>query len=228
MILGGVIANSLIDFPGRPAVVAFTQGCNWRCSYCHNANLIPRHRPASITVGSVLALLERRPAGARNLVITGGEPTLQPGLVRFLQEAACLGARVKLDTNGSNPILLQEILNAGLADYVAMDVKGPLECYERYCGQAASAETIEQSIQSVVQNGVDHEFRTTVVPALHRITDFERIGPKLTGGRRLYLQAFRPGKALRRTVAKSPAPTQHFLEACAEVTRCWVPTFVRS
>jgi len=228
MILGGLIPNSLIDFPGKPAVVAFTQGCNWRCPYCHNADLIPRKRSADVAVADVFRLLERRPAGARNLVVTGGEPTLQPGLIRFLQEAACLGARVKLDTNGSNPALLQQILNAGLADYVAMDVKGPLECYERYCGRSASAETIEQSIHFVLQSGVDHEFRTTVVPALHTLADFERIGAKLGGGKRLYLQTFRPGKALRRTIARTPAPTTNFLNACAEVTQHWLPTYVRN
>lgn len=228
MNIGGIVPNSLIDFPGKPAVVVFTQGCNWRCPYCHNADLIPQKRQASITATDVFRLLEHRPVGARNLVVTGGEPTLQPGLIRFLQEASCLGVRVKLDTNGSNLAMLKEVLDARLAEYVAMDVKGPLECYARYCGKETSAELIEQSVNFVKQSGVDHEFRTTVIPALHQIADFERIGAKLEGGKRLYLQAFRPGKALRRTLAKTPAPNITFLEACAKVTQRWLPTYVRN
>ncbi|GHC02397.1 anaerobic ribonucleoside-triphosphate reductase activating protein [Cerasicoccus arenae] len=227
MNIGGLIRNSLIDFPGRPTVVVFTQGCNWRCPYCHNAALIPLHGVNQIAPDAVFAVLDQRPATARSLVVTGGEPTLQPGLISFLQEAKRRCVTVKLDSNGSRPMTLREIIQAELVDYIALDVKGPLARYPKYCGKRVTLAALRESIHLVMLSGVDYEFRTTVVPALHSVDDIAAVGHELAGGRHLYLQPFRSEQTLRPKLLGSDEPSRAFLESCAERARRWIPTTIR-
>ncbi|WP_269539039.1 anaerobic ribonucleoside-triphosphate reductase activating protein [Cerasicoccus fimbriatus] len=236
MNIGGILKNSLLDFPGRPAVVVFTQGCNWRCPYCHNPKLIPLcdanklcGAESHVTSNEVIELLERRPPAARNIVVTGGEPTRQPQLIQFLQACRRRGYGIKLDTNGSNPCILKELLNAELVDYVAMDVKGTLGHYERYCGRRTLPLALATSITLLRKASIDYEFRTTVVPALHKPKDFDAIGQWLAGGKQLFLQPFRAtSEILRPKLANSGTPSAMFMEACATAASQWLPTQIRN
>jgi len=227
MKIGGLLKNSLIDFPGRPAMVVFTQGCAWRCPFCHNPRLIARAAKSTVSASSVLDLLALRPERARNLVVSGGEPTLQEDLPDFLRRAKETGARVKLDTNGGRPDRLRQLLAEALVDYVAMDVKGPLARYAKYCGGAVSRKPIAESIRLLKEGNVDYEFRTTVVPALHRAQDFEALGQSLGGGRRLVLQPFRPGNVLSPDLREASPPSPAFLRECAAHAEVYLPTQVR-
>lgn len=225
--LGGVLCNSLIDFPGRPSVVAFMQGCDWRCPYCHNAKLIPEDCEDEIDEDVIFEILRKRPESTRNLVITGGEPTKQPGLMRLLEKAKERGISIKLDTNGSGSKILRQVIESKLVDYVALDVKGPIDRYERYCGMGRCAENVVASINILLEDKVDYEFRTTVVPALHSPTDFESIGRMIKGGRRLLLQPFRSRNALRARLRLSREPSPEFMDVCADYARRWIPTTIR-
>lgn len=227
MNIGGIQKSSLIDFPGKPAVVLFTQGCGWACPYCHNGQLRAVRSRSPFPPDMVFALLANRPPEARNLVISGGEPTKQEDLFNFLEDARKRGIHVKLDTNGARPRILRAILAAGLVEYVAMDVKGPLERYHEFCGREGFAEAVAESIDILRAGQTDYEFRTTVVPALHQPHDFAMIGYALEGGRCLILQAFQCGYALTRELRNSPEPTPEFMEACRREAAVWLPTEVR-
>lgn len=171
LVVGGLQRFSLCDFPARVAAVVFTQGCNFRCPFCHNGQLIPQ-QPSRTEPGSTVALsdvfdfLRSRVGRLDGVVVSGGEPTIQPGLARFLGEVRRLGFDVKLDTNGSRPGVLAALLADKLVDYVAMDIKAPLAGYARLAGCRVSTESVLQSIELLAASGVEHEFRTTVVDAL--------------------------------------------------------------
>lgn len=227
MIIGGLIKHSLIDYPGRSATVLFTQGCGWRCPYCHNGRLIPARAPDPISQETVFTLLAKHPQAARNLVISGGEPTLQNDLIDFLQEAHIRGIHCKLDTNGSRPSTLRRILEKVLVDYVAMDVKGPLERYREFCGRDLDAANIAESISLLKHSSIDYEFRTTAVPALHSPDDFSQIGQYLEGGKRLILQAFQAPHARGAALRDSEEPDAAFMQACADRAKVWLPTEIR-
>ncbi len=227
MNIGGIQKSSLIDFPGRPAAVVFTQGCGWCCPYCHNGKLRGVHTCSPFVGKAVFSILESRPPEARNLVISGGEPTKQEGLFHFLEEARERGIRVKLDTNGARPHVLRAILVAGLVEYVAMDVKGPLDRYHEFCGVKGFADAVAGSIDVLRAGETDYEFRTTVVPALHQPEDFHDMGLSLRGGRRLILQAFKPDNALTPQLRKTPEPTPSFMQACKEQADKWLPVEMR-
>jgi len=189
--IGGVQWTTLIDYPGKVAATVFTIGCSFRCPFCHNPELVDpvRYAPEQ----DELALYERlrdRTGFLDGVVITGGEPTLQPALVPFVERIKELGLLVKLDTNGARPDVLSAILAADLVDYVAMDVKAPLHAYERLTGVACDVGWIEESIEHIRSAAPDYEFRTTVAPTLQR-EDILRIADHLAGAKRFFLQAFR-------------------------------------
>lgn len=162
MKIGGLIKFTLIDYPGRVACVVFTQGCNFRCRYCHNPELVyPHLLQPSLPQEEVLAFLRRRQGSLEGVVVSGGEPTLQPDLLDFLAEVKQLGYVVKLDTNGSRPEVLRQALEKGLVDYVAMDLKAPLEKYAVVTGVACEPALLRQSMALLQSSGVAYEFRTT-------------------------------------------------------------------
>ncbi|PID75356.1 MAG: anaerobic ribonucleoside-triphosphate reductase activating protein [Deltaproteobacteria bacterium] len=162
MILGGYQPLSLCDFPQTPSAVLFSQGCNWRCSYCHNKELIPRS-PQSPTLDftSVLKTLKRRAALLRGVVFTGGEPTLHKDLPSCIASVKKLGLPVKLDSNGSQPAVLETLVRQGLVDYIAMDIKAPLCKYEQITGCPVDLDDIKESINLIATSGIAHQFRTT-------------------------------------------------------------------
>jgi len=190
--LAHLVPTSLLDYPDRVAAVLFTAGCNFRCPFCHNAELVLPEKIRELQLTGkqeVFRALEERRGFLDGVVITGGEPTLQPDLREFIREARQLGLLVKLDTNGSRPEVLEDLLAAGLLDYVAMDVKAPLNRYSDFAGVPVGLSAIERSIRLVRERAPDYEFRTTVAPGIQR-EDLREIAALLAGSRCWFLQPF--------------------------------------
>ncbi|MCQ2409999.1 MAG: anaerobic ribonucleoside-triphosphate reductase activating protein [Elusimicrobiaceae bacterium] len=162
MKIGGLIKFTLIDFPGRPAAVIFTQGCNFRCRYCHNPELVYPHLfTESATSEEIFSFLQRRQGTLEGVVVSGGEPTLHDDLPAFIAQIKALGYAVKLDTNGSRPDMLQELIDKKLLDYIAMALKAPLEKYSLITGVDTKPEILVRSMDLIRQSGLEYEFRTT-------------------------------------------------------------------
>lgn len=194
MLIGGFQRFSLSDFPGRSSAIVFTQGCNFRCPWCHNASLIPG-APRTKTAFSedlILGFLASRAGMLDGVVITGGEPTIQSDLPDFARRMKSLGYAVKLDTNGSLPRMLSRLLGAGLVDYVAMDVKAPIDRYAALAGIKTPAEAIAESISLIAGSGVEHEFRTTLVDGMLSESDIPAIRSLLPPGSKHKIQGYRP------------------------------------
>ena len=201
MIVGGFQRFSLIDYPEKICAIVFTQGCNFRCSYCHNPELVDTKRPVPATGGineeEILSFLERRRGKLDAVTITGGEPLLQSDLDGFLSAVKGLGYLVKLDTNGSFPSRLERIIKSRSIDYIAMDIKASLDKYEYVIRRKIEKTKILDSIRLIMDSGLDYEFRTTVVPACGGFDrgDFLKIGELIKSSRVYVLQRFVPPKA---------------------------------
>ena len=196
MNIGGLQKISLIDYPGQISAIVFTQGCNFRCPYCHNPELVdPAQYGPILSEEEVISFLEKRRGKLDAVTVTGGEPTLQPDLDRFLQEIKGMGYLTKIDTNGSNPDVLERLIRGRLVDYLAMDVKGPLQKYERIANVKVETAKIRRSIELITASGIEHEFRTTVVRSQLDNEDLIATAELLKKG--LYvLQSFVPAKSL--------------------------------
>ncbi|MDF1613361.1 anaerobic ribonucleoside-triphosphate reductase activating protein [Desulfurivibrio dismutans] len=195
MIIGGFHPASFNDFPGRVAAVIFTRGCNFRCPWCHNAELIPATAPAGADhydSEEILARLAARRGKLGGAVISGGEPTLQPDLLDFCREIKKLGLAVKVDSNGSRPEILEKLLAARVVDFLAMDIKAPLAKYEQLAGIRVDTEAIRRSIALIAAGGVAHQFRTTVVENLLDETDLAEIRRLVPPGSPHKTQTCRP------------------------------------
>jgi pyruvate formate lyase activating enzyme len=208
MKIGGLQKLSLIDYPGRISAVVFTQGCNFRCSYCHNPELVdPARFGALLPEAETFAFLERRRGKLDAVTLSGGEPTLQPDLLPIAGRIRSMGFLVKVDTNGSRPDILEKLLDAGVVDYLAMDIKGPPDEYRRIAHSDIAAETIRRSIEVIMASGVAYEFRTTVVKSLLKAGDLSRIAASVKTARLFVLQGFVPSKTLdARFLEESPFP----------------------
>lgn len=195
--IGGVQKLSLVDYPGQVAAALFTVGCNMRCGYCHNPELVlPERLAPSIPVDEVLAFLRSRIGKLDGVVISGGEPTIHDDLPMLTRQIKAMGYRVKLDTNGTRPAMVRAMMNEELLDFVAMDIKGPLEKYVAIAARPIDLAAIQETIRLVIDSGIDHEFRTTIVKGQLEVADFERVGQLVQGARRFALQHFRPGTVL--------------------------------
>ena len=162
MRIGGYQRTSLVDFPGRVAAVVFTQGCNFRCPWCHNRQLVePARFEAALCQEVILRHLGSRIGKLSGVVISGGEPTLQPDLIDFMSAVRRMDFAVKLDTNGSAPQVVADLLARGLVDFIAMDLKAPWRRYEQACGVAVDTTSIRETIRIVQRSGVPHHLRTT-------------------------------------------------------------------
>ena len=191
MKIGGFLKFSLIDYPGKMAAVIFTQGCNFRCPYCHNSELVkPECFCDPIPEDEVLDFLKKRVGRIEGLVVTGGEPTLQKDLIGFLKKVKQIGYPVKLDTNGSNPDVLKEILRLNLVDYIAMDVKAPLEKYSQLTDLENCAERVKESIHIILGSPLAHEFRTTLAAPVVLAEDLPKIVSLIEGAKKYRLQRF--------------------------------------
>lgn len=189
MILSGLQKLTLLDFPGRIAATVFTRGCNMRCPFCHNASLVVGGADI-ISEEEFFAFLESRRGRLGGVCVSGGEPTLQADLPRFIEKIKSMGFEVKLDTNGTNPEMLSSLIDGGLLDYVAMDIKSSPEGYARVSGVSPDMEKIKRSIELLLSDKIDYEFRTTVAKPLFSTGDFVEIGKLIKGAKRYYLQGF--------------------------------------
>ena len=189
----GLNKTTLLDYPEHVAATVFTGGCNFRCPFCHNADLVINSMmPEAFTEEEIISFLKKRQGILEGVCVTGGEPTLQPDLKQFILKVKDLGYLVKLDTNGYRPDVLKELLQDGLLDYVAMDVKAHRAGYAKATGlKELITERVEESIEILKNCNIMYEFRTTVVKGIHRTEDFEEIGKWIAGSRVYYLQAFR-------------------------------------
>ena len=191
MNIHGLQKMTLLDFPGAVACTVFLGGCDFRCPYCHNAELLDPNFPPLMDETELLAFLKKRQGLLDGVCITGGEPLLRQELPTLLGEIRALGYKIKLDTNGAHPAQLRRILDAGLADYVAMDIKNSPERYAETIGRAQfDVAPIRESVRLLMAGDTDYEFRTTVVAQLHDLDSFRSIGPWLQGAKRYFLQAF--------------------------------------
>ena len=188
----GLQKLTLLDYPGNMACTVFTGGCNFRCPFCHNRSLVfLNENDSEISTSDILDYLETRSKVLDGVCITGGEPLLHKGIRTFIEKVRNLGLKVKLDTNGSNFAVLKQLIDDGLVDYVAMDIKNSPEKYQETIGlQGYDLGEIEKSKNYLLENHVEYEFRTTVVKEFHDIADFENIGKWIKGARHYSLQNF--------------------------------------
>ena len=218
----GLQKMTLLDFPGRVACTVFLGGCDYRCPFCHNYELADGSADPVMEVDELLAFLKKRQGLLDGVAITGGEPCLYRDLPALLEQIKALGFAAKLDTNGAHPALLKEILDRGLADYVAMDIKNSPEKYAQTVGLAAvDLEPVKQSIALLMNSGVDYEFRTTVVAEFHEAADFEGMGQLIAGAKRYFLQCFTDRDSV--PFGNLHAPTAEQLKAYAQIARRYVP-----
>lgn len=226
MIIGGLQKFSLLDYPGKIAAIIFTRGCNFRCHFCYNPMLVwPSHKAGRLKNISPVSLggeekdhpssylssgfkeddffnfLKVRQGKLEGVVITGGEPTLHKDLPRFIKKIKNLGYLVKLDTNGTNPVMLAKLIKEKLVDYIAMDIKAPENRYPKVVGREVDFKKIdfkkiEKSVRIIRESGLPHEFRTTVVPGLLGKEDITQIGRIIKGAQNWFLQKFKSGTNL--------------------------------
>jgi len=195
MKIGGIQKFSTVDYPGYAVASIFTIGCNMRCGYCHNPELVlPEQFVGEIPEDEILEFLDSRRGLLDGVAISGGEPTMQPDLPDFIRKVKALGFRVKLDTNGTNPEMLKYLIDEKLVDFVAMDIKGPLDKYVQIAARPVDIDAIEECIR--LAKTVDHEFRTTIVRTQLEPADFEAIGQLVDGAQRFALQYFIPGNTV--------------------------------
>jgi pyruvate formate lyase activating enzyme len=191
MVIKGLQKLTLLDFPGKMACTVFTAGCNFRCPFCHNASLVTSIDDERISEEEFFAFLKKRQGILEGVCVTGGEPTLQPDLADFLKKIKDLGYAIKLDTNGYRPDVLKKVVNDGLVDYVAMDIKNSKEKYGITAGlDCFDISKIEESVDFLKGGDCPYEFRTTVVKELHTPQDIVSITNWLQGSTQYFLQGF--------------------------------------
>jgi pyruvate formate lyase activating enzyme len=190
-IISGIKKTSLLDYPDKISAIVFTQGCNFRCGYCHNPGLLQVNSEKDIySVDVFFEFLKNRVGKLDGVVITGGEATLQKDLIPFMREVKNLGFLVKLDTNGYRPDVVQDVINQGLVDYFAMDIKAPLDKYSSITNVNIDTDKILKSIDLIMKSNIPYEFRTTVMKSQLSYEDFEKIGLLIKGADKYYLQKF--------------------------------------
>ncbi len=192
--IAGIQKTTLLDYPTKVAAIVFTQGCNFRCGYCHNPDLLEQNKNTDFLPENFISFLKTRQGKLDGVVITGGEPTLQSGLYDFIKQIKQLDFAVKLDTNGTNPKILKKLLSENLVDYIAMDIKAPFEKYSEITGINVNTNNIKTSIDLIIKSLTEYEFRTTVLKSQLSFEDFDKIGQTIKGANLYYLQKFVPNK----------------------------------
>lgn len=208
--IGGFEKLTLIDYPGKLAAIVFTYGCNLRCEYCHNPELVTKALEHENDQEKILTFLKSRVGKLDAVVVTGGEPLLYNDLGGFLKKLKALGYLVKLDTNGLLPEKLLKVIEAGLVDYISMDIKYPEGDYITYTGEDA-LKNVKKSISIIMNSGLDYEFRTTYVKGIHDTKSSIEIGKMIQGANQYYVQNFRPGKTINPTLSSQNSFTEREL-----------------
>ncbi|MGZ3592355.1 MAG: anaerobic ribonucleoside-triphosphate reductase activating protein [Syntrophales bacterium] len=224
MLIGGLQKVSLIEYPGKIGAIAFTQGCNFRCPYCHNPELVdPDLYRECLSEEGVLSFLQKRKGKLDALTITGGEPTIQVDLLDFIKCVKNIGYLIKLDTNGSCPEVLERLISGRLVDYIAMDIKGPLHKYRTVTRSKIDEDKIRQSIEIIMKSGMPYEFRTTVPKRLLDVDDLLEMGMLLKNAGCYILQQFIPTRTLDRQFMKCEAYSQEEMESFRDKLKKDVP-----
>ena len=221
MKIHGLAKMTLLDFPGKVACTVFLGKCDFRCPYCHNYELVDGSAPPVMDLEDLLAFLSKRQGLLDGVAVTGGEPCLNRDLPDLLKDIREMGFMTKLDTNGNHPVMLKEILDKRLADYVAMDIKNSPEKYAVTVGHSEiDLQPVLDSIRLLKDSRTDYEFRTTVVDELHEAEDFEKMGRMIDGEKRYFLQSFTD----RETVpyANLHAPSSEKMQEYVNIARKYV------
>lgn len=239
MMVGGLQKFTLLDYPEHLAAIIFTVGCNYRCHFCYNPMLVwpdwaskSKYSPASdgeqkdhpaISEGDLFAFLEERAGKLDGIVITGGEPTLHRDLPDFIRRIRSLGYKVKLDTNGTNPEMLKSLLEEKLIDYIAMDIKGSPENYDKVTGVKNDLAKIRESVTMIKESSLPYEFRTTIVPGYVNPGDIPAMGEFIRGAEKWFLQKFKSDIDLLDKELEGHKPyTDKEMEKMAEEARKYV------
>ena len=215
MIIGGLQKLTLIDYPGKLAATVFLSGCNFRCPWCYSKELVLAEeikKQPKILEKELFDFLKQRKEMLEGVVLCGGEPTFNNDLPKFCKEIKKMGYALKVDTNGSNPYMLMNLIAKNLVDYIAMDIKAPKEKYNKIAGKKINIKNIEKSVSLLKQGKIDYEFRTTLNPMLKK-EDILKISHWLSEGKKYYLQNFRPEKTIDSKFEKmKPYPDKELLD----------------
>jgi pyruvate formate lyase activating enzyme len=203
MKIGGLQKLTLVDYPNKIAATVFLTGCNFKCGFCHNPSLVnPGKNENQISELEFFNFLKSKQGLVDGICITGGEPTINSDLPKFIQKIKKLNFAIKLDTNGNNPKILQKLIDKKLLSFVAMDIKTSLDKYEKATNTKINLENIKESVEIIKNSKIDYEFRTTVVPGIVDREDIEKIGKWLKGTKKYVLQQFRNQKVLNKEFEK--------------------------
>ncbi len=228
MIINGFQKLTLLDFPSKVACIVFTPGCNFKCPFCHNAALVTHINPGDrMDINDILSYLNNRKGLLEGVSITGGEPLMQKGIKDFIKQVKDMGYSVKVDTNGTYPELLIELINENLVDYVAMDIKNNKQNYAKTAGvDSVDLINIQKSISFLLEGKVEYEFRTTVVDGYHTVDTIADIANWIKGAKKYYLQNFKDsGDTIQKNLKSIPQNT--LLEMQKAAQNRLVPTFIR-
>jgi pyruvate formate lyase activating enzyme len=222
MMIKGFQKLSLIEYPEKISAIVFLGNCNFKCHFCYNIDLVKDYKKLpDIPEKEILDFLSTRKGLLDGIAITGGEPTIHKELPEFIKKIKDLGFLVMLETNGTNPEMLKELIDNKLVDYIAMDIKAPLEKYDDIAGVKVNKKDIQDSIDIIRNSGIDYEFRTTVVPKHFNENDAVAIGKWLKGSKRYILQQFRPEKTLDEDYRKMESYPPEKLKELAEIMKLY-------
>ncbi len=221
MLIYGLQKMTLLDYPGYVACTVFLNGCDFRCPYCHNFELVDGTAEPLMDEEKFFAFLGKRKGLLDGVCISGGEPLLHRDIDVFIRKIRKIGYKVKLDTNGYHPDMLDKLIDEGLVDYIAMDIKNSFDKYPVTTGiPKTDTSIIKKSISIIMNSGVDYEFRTTVTGGLHEKDDLEKIGKEIQGAKAYFLQQFTMRDTVPDKSLYSPNPQE--MEACLEAARKYV------
>lgn len=224
MKIGGFQKTTLLDFPGRVAAIVFTSGCNFRCPFCHNSALV-LDKAENLDETEILEYLKMRRGVLDGVSISGGEPLMQKGLIPFLRKIREIGLEIKIDTNGSFPSVLRDLIDEGLIDYIAMDVKTSIKRYPELTGcDQNTVEKIKRSIDIIMSSGLEYEFRTTVVREHHTKSEIAQITELISGAEKYFLQTYKDGD--ENLMSGMSAYSQAEMDSLAAVAAPFVKTIM--